>query len=98
MLINLTLRFPPKRSPIGIFDIIALVNYTFASLAVQFYCQKFLLSPEMAQIKTLGTDNSPSLTEQKRKKKTKKMRENDSRMAFALLDMILLFGKKKKDS
>lgn len=48
----------------------------------------------MAQTRTLGTDNRPSLTEQKRKRNTEKC-ENDSRVAFTLLDIALLFEKKK---
>lgn len=47
----------------------------------------------MAQIRTLGTENRPSLTEQKRKR-NKEMCENDSRVAFTLLDITLLFEKK----
>lgn len=49
----------------------------------------------MAQIKTVGTDNSASLKEPKRKR-NKKMWENDSRTTFVLLDIMVLFEKKQK--
>lgn len=48
----------------------------------------------MAQIRTLGTDNGPSLAGQKRKR-NKEVCDDNSREAFTLLDTTLLFEKKK---
>lgn len=48
----------------------------------------------MAQTRTVGTDNSPSLTGQKRKR-NKEVCDNNSRVAFTLLDTTLLFEKQK---
>lgn len=48
----------------------------------------------MAQTRTVGTDNGPSLTGQKRKR-NKEVCDNNSRVAFTLLDTTLLFKKQK---
>lgn len=48
----------------------------------------------MAQIRTLRTDNGPSLTKQKRKR-NKEMCENDSRMAFTCLNISLPLKRKR---
>lgn len=49
----------------------------------------------MAQIKTVGTDKSPSLTEQKRKE-TRKRERMILEWHSHFLTLTLLFGEKKK--
>jgi len=66
MPINLTLRFPPYNRNLGYYCSSELY---FCPTSWKILLLKVFPSPEMAQIKTLGTDKSPSLIEQKRKRR-----------------------------